>query len=428
MSLDLSHKVVLVWDASGSYTHICESLVTDFARVLYHVPRDEGFPTSIHGLPGEGLDGIEVVADFFDALEVADLCIFTDVGMGGLQEWLRSNGMAVFGCGSGQRLERDRYFLKSVCKKVGIGIASAVPITGLDNLKEVLSEVDDAWVKLSYWRGDKETFHWKGALPSQSHVDELALKMGPYGALAEFVVEQPIGEGKCAEVGVDNIAIVNGLYPETMLWGYEQKDRAYAGTIARLPERLQATLDKLAPVFKAFNYKGPCSTETRETEDGTYFLDMTTRFPEPPSAAQRFMIANLAEVFYEAAHGRMVEPDFIAPIVVQIVVTSEWGADHPLAVKIGRQDRIAVYGHCIVDGQHYAVSPAEIKECMGAVGLGTTLADAMEDAIDAAESIEGRDIAYDKGALEELTEVIQRGNEIGLNWGGSRIEVAHARA
>ena len=130
------------------------------------------------------------------------------------------------------------------------------------------------------------------------------------------------------------------------------------------------------------------------------------------------MIANLAEIYWETAHGRIVEPDFIAPIGVQIVWKSAYGARHPLAVNVGRWDRVTVHGHAVLDGQHYAVSPAELEEQGGAIGLGATVEEALEDAIDAADSIEGREVKYDAGALEKIAEAIQKGNGLGLNWGG----------
>ncbi len=59
MMTDLSRRTVLFWDASGGYTHMAEAVVGDFARVLYYVPWERGFPSTNDALPGEGLDGIE---------------------------------------------------------------------------------------------------------------------------------------------------------------------------------------------------------------------------------------------------------------------------------------------------------------------------------------------------------------------------------
>src|SRR5947209_1341432 len=123
MAGDLSRKTVLMWDASGSYTHMAEAVVNDFARVLYYVPWETGFPVPANILPGEGVDGIERLSDFWNALETADLVVFADVGNYGLQEYLRRQNIPVFGSGSGGALEHDRVLLKSTCEKLGIDVA-----------------------------------------------------------------------------------------------------------------------------------------------------------------------------------------------------------------------------------------------------------------------------------------------------------------
>jgi hypothetical protein len=422
---DLTHKNVLIWDASGSYTHIAQSLVPDFGVVRYFVPWEAGFPSCINALPGIGVDGLERCDDFFDVLDSTDLCIFTDVGMGGLQEWLRHQGMPVFGSGAAEKLERDRWYLKSVCKKVGIGTAEAEPIRGYDELRERLMNSDEeSHIKISYWRGDFETMHHKSPMESRRRLDQLSLDLGPYGPLAKFLIEEHVEAKRCVEVGVDPPAVVDGMYPDTMLWGFEAKDKAYAGTIAPLPDRLRDTIQRLAPILTEFGYRGPLSTETRETPDGTYFLDATCRFPEPPSSLQSFMVANLGEVFWEAAHGRLVEPDYIAQIGVQIVIASKAVVDHPIAVQFSRPDRTAVHGLCVIDGQSYAVSPAKIEECIGAVGMANSLSDAMEEALEVAHSIKGEDLTFDESALATLVETIQTAESLGISWSGRQKEAA----
>jgi phosphoribosylamine-glycine ligase len=413
--IDLSNKTVIVYDSSAGFTHMAEALVGDFGRVLYYSVWDKAFPAVRDYIPGTGLDGIERVYDFFDAIDGVDLVVFPDVGNSGLQEWLRKQGMPVFGSGAGAQLERDRWYLKSVCKRFGIDAADAIPVTGLDNLRNVLGEMDDVFVKMSIFRGDDETFRHLDQVDTTRRLNELMLKMEPYHQRAEFVVEQPI-TGKCVEVGADLPVNVAGVYPRDNLWGYEVKDEAYAGRVGPLPERIQTVVDRLSPILQYFDYRGAMCTETRETRDGSYFLDFTARFGNPPSALQRFMIANWGELMWEAAHGRVVEPEWNAPVGVEIILHSEYGSENPLRVTVGRWDRTVLYGHAAYDGSDYAVSPAQIPECGGACGMGSTLTQALEEAYEVAEAVKGRDLTWDAGALEQLTETIKTGTELGINW------------
>ena len=397
---------------------MAEAVVGEFARVLYYSIWESAFPTVRHYLPGSGLDGIERIYDFFDALDRTDLVVFTDVGNAGLQEYLRRLGMPVFGSGAASQLERDRWFLKSVCQKYQLNCADAIPVTGLDNLRNILGQMSDeeVHVKLSIFRGDSETFKHTDPADTTRRLNELALKMEPYNDRAEFVIEQPIDGDPCVEVGVDLPVNVAGVYPRDAMWGYEIKDEAYAGRVGVLPERLRTVLDKLAPVLEFFNYRGAMSEETRETREGSFLLDFTARFPNPPSALQRFMIDNWGEILWEGANGRVVEPEWLAPVGVEIILRSEYGTENPLRVGVQRWDRTVLYGHAADSGVDYAVSPSEIPECGAACGMGSTLAEAMEEAVEVAQGIKGRDLVWDAGSLEELTEAIKTGEQLGISW------------
>lgn len=416
MAIDLSHKSVLFFDPSGDFVHMAEAVIGDFGAVKYFAPWDRGFPAVRDYVPGTGLDGIERVYDFFDALDETDLVVFPDVGNGGLQEYLRRQGMAVFGSGYAEQLERNRWFLKSICKKYKLECADAIPVTGLENLRQILAEMTDVYVKMSIFRGDDETFHHEDQADTTRRLNELALKMEPYSNHAEFVIEQPISVDNCVEIGADLCANVAGLYPRYNLWGYEAKDRAYAGHAGLLPQRLTSVLEKLEPILREFNYRGTLSTETKECKDGSYFLDFTARCANPPSPLMRFMVQNWGEIMWEAANGRIVEPEFAAPIGVQIILRSEYGAENPLRISVGRWDRTVLFGHCAYEGSDYSISPSEIAECAAACGMGSTLSQALEEAVNTAEGIKGREITWDEGALEELTESIETGDKLGISW------------
>ena len=128
------------------------------------------------------------------------------------------------------------------------------------------------------------------------------------------------------------------------------------------------------------------------------------------------MINNWAELMWEGANGHIVEPEWNAPIGVEIILRSDYGAENPLRVTSDRWDRTVLYGHAQYNGADYAVSPAEIPEIGAACGMGATLEQAIEEAYSVAESIKGREIGWDAGALQDLTEEIQKGNELGINW------------
>ena len=414
---DLQRKIVMFCDLGGDYTHLAEAVVNDFAEVLYWTPSDASFRRARNLLPGIGLAGVERIDDLFDNVDRCDLLVFPDVGEAGLQTHFRSRGMPVFGSGDADRLERDRGFLKKVCAQLDIQTAAGVGIQGVAALRKMLQSDGSLWVKLSWFRGDGETFEYQGPVISRDILNEIEMKLGPYGSLAEFVVESPIADddGPCVEIGLDKFC-ADGNFPSAGLWGYEGKDKVFVGSTARLPDRLRRTQERLRPALKALGYRGALSTETRETNDASYFLDFTGRFGSPPSELQSKMITNLAKILWGYANGEVVEPDFRARYGVQLVMRSSTYEERPIAITIDRPDRTAIHGHCNIDGVDWAVSMNEIAEMGAAIGLGNTMEDAHDEAIEVAESIKGTGVEFDAGALTKALETISEGEKLDIRW------------
>jgi phosphoribosylamine-glycine ligase len=415
---ETSDKTILFFDSGGDYVHVAEAVVPEYKQVLLYVPWESSFSTSKGLLAGIGLDGIEKVSDFFEHLDRADVVVFTDVGNYGLQEWLRARGMPVFGCGAGGKLETDRWKLKEACQQLDILAADASPIHGVEALAQILKKYDDLWIKLSYMRGETETRHHKNWMETEDWLHDLSVRMGPYKSLAQFVIETPIADddGPCVEIGFDTFCS-DGVFPDEILYGYEEKDSAYVGCVGRIPDRLAATRDSLAKLLSELSYRGALSTETREVETGSYLVDLTCRFPSPPSELMSKMISNLGEVIRQVANGEKPTPEYRFKYGAQIVLRSDWFQEHPLAIKVNRPNRTAIHGHCIVNGQEYAVSVSEIAEMGGAIGMGDSMEDAIAEAYEIAESVEGADVKYDSGALNKTLESVKDGLKLDIIWG-----------
>src|SRR5215510_9587494 len=90
-------STVLLFDLSSSFTHVAEALVPQVGRVLYFSPWQSGFPKTKDVLP--------------------------DVGMDGLQEYLREQGHYVCGAGHASVLEQDRLELRREATAAGFSVA-----------------------------------------------------------------------------------------------------------------------------------------------------------------------------------------------------------------------------------------------------------------------------------------------------------------
>lgn len=403
---------VLVYDLSGSYTHIAEALVGQVRQVYYFCPWDSGFPITRNVLPGVGLPGIIRIDDPFSTLEAFDWAVFTDVGAGGLQEDLRRLDIPVCGSGEGSILERDRWHLRTLAQAAGIQVAEAELVHGIDELREVLQEAGPCFVKMSYFRGEMETYKHRSWFQSEIWLNELTLRLGPAGKVIDFIVEEPIEGKPCVEVGFDTY-YADG-FPEKCLWGYEVKDAGFVGFTTPLPDPLLDLQKKTGSMLEGYDYKGPISAEFRVTPDGAFLIDITARFGSPPSEIQSKLTENFAEVLYGVATGERVGPIYSAPIAAQVVMKSEWAEEHALGLEIENMDRVALHGHCQIQKKDYVVSPANLQEFAGAVGWGETTEEAVKAATTAAEGVRGYQVSFNAGALEEAQEIVETGRELGI--------------
>lgn len=417
MPQNLDTKTALIFDAGGDYTHIAEAIALEFGRTLYHVPWESSFSTSRGLVPGIGLENVERCVDFFEHLDDADICIFCDVGSYGLIEHLRRQGMPVFGCGMGGKYETDRLLLKQLCAEQGIQHSEAAPIRGVTNLRKILEAHDNLYVKISYLRGTFESFKHKTWDMTKDKYHRIVAELGPYAEMADFLIEVPIEDedGPCVEIGFDSWC-ADGQFPDTMLFGYEAKDAGFIGRVGNLPDRMLRVRDLLGNGLAAVGYRGALSTETRESEVGSYLIDLTCRFPSPPSELQSRLVANLGAVIWDVAHGAVPNPEYRYRYGAQIVLKSAEFQDHPIPLEIDQPDLVAIHGHCVIDGQDYAVSVSEIEEMAGAIGMGDTLEEAIAMAYEVAEGVSGDGVKYDHGALNEVLECIEKGESLGLTF------------
>lgn len=393
---------------------MAERFAQDFGQVFYHSLWQSGFSCSKDFLPGIGLDNIERVQDFFEIIDKIDMVFFCDVGYGDLQEYLRKQGIPVFGCGRAQVLEIDRRHLKQELKEAGLPTAESRLIRGIDELRKILQKEKDLYVKFSYFRGDMETFHHKDWFASEIWLDNFSLQIGPYGKLATFLIEEPI-EGEAVEVGYDSYA-VDGVFPENIMWGYEIKDAAFVASTNPLPERLRQNSEAWSEILQSYQYRGILSTEVRVTKDNDFLIDATMRCPSPPSEIECALIENFSEIIWEGANGRLIEPVYRARYGAEFILSSDWIVEHPLALRIDRPDQVFIHGHFRIDGNDYAVVPEEFPEFGGAVGIGDTLEDAIGAAFEAAESVDGHRVHFEAAAMSEALETIKAGEKLGLTW------------
>jgi len=415
----LKNKTVMVVD-DGYQVELAKRLSKTFGRVLYFMEwRNNGYPKVEDYYVGQNIEGIESVDNIFDYIYDTDIFIFTHILHGDLQVYLESIGKLVYGARKAEILEIDRSYTKELLTSLGLPVAKYEIVNGTEDLHRYLQKHENNWVKIdAKFRGLFETTHNNKYDLTEHWIDMIEAKLGAVGDTFEFMIDENLDGG--IEIGGEFICS-NGLWQNKNLYGIEIKNKGYIGRVlerGKAPKVITDITDKLSPIFKAFGYKGNYSDEIRVTKDGKgYLIDPTCRFPTPPGYLMQHMYKNFDEIIYKTAIGMVVEPEYEHEYGVELLMTSRINETNFLPLYIPDEYRDNVYlNHFTMKGKQ----PFVCKNDGGFVGSVTASADTIEEAIEQAEeivdSIEGMGLEYDIYSLKRATDEIEKLEELGINF------------
>ena len=333
------------------------------SRVIYCNPEVRAFPSIKQGCLGRGFEGVEHVKEFWPHLQDIDLFVFPDSNLSRLQRHLETQGCKVWGSREGQDFEQRRKFFMETLDQLGMDVAPYVEIVGLDALREHLRDKEDKWIKVSHWRGDMETTHWRNWRLDEGWLDWMAVNLGPLKKLFTFLVFDAIETD--LEIGGDTYNVL-GKWPSLMLNGFEGKDKTYMATVMKrgdMPDQIQDILEAFAPLLANCDYRNHISFEVRVKGDKAYWNDATQRAGMPSSASQQLLYENYPEIVWAGANGELLDPEPAYLFSIETIITSKGGGhDCWDAVEVPRAiERFCRFSNCcIVDGL-YCFPPDELK-------------------------------------------------------------------
>jgi hypothetical protein len=403
----------------GLFVHVAEALARGFKRVLYGVGLRGVAPKACQAYIGKGLDGgVERVTDVFEAARRSDLVIFPDVYTADLAGEMKKQGKPVFGATPAVAdLETDRWATRQLIRDVGLPVVKAKRIVGIDALADDLQRTEDKWVKGTLYRGDVETWHHLDWFRSKSKVRSLQDKLGPCGQSCTFVVEDSIDDA--VEVGID-AAVVGGVFPLTVSYGYEDKGAGYVGKVedyAKLPKPIVEVCEKFGPILRERKYTGFLSLEIRVTKTGIpYFIDPACRAGLPPSESYMELFSNWPAFITAAANGKLIDLEPSAKYSAQLQLTSEFAREHFLAWDIPKEAKrwTKLQNHFRQHGVDYNCPNGDTL-----VGAVTGIGDATDlrvDVLGRAETLKADSLDYDAAALSRLMETIEKGRSYGIDF------------
>jgi hypothetical protein len=365
----------------GLFLPWADMLSRGFKKVYYHTPWEKGFPKLADMIIGDGYERIERCDDIFDIIDDVDLFCFPDIGFNGLQVHLEKYGKKVWGSKKADDMEVYREYFMNVVENVGLSVPKYEKIKGLGNLKLLLKDKTDKYIKVSKFRGDFETHHYRSWREDEGFFDKWAVQFGPLKEEIRFLVIDPIKTE--IEDGYDGYT-VDGKFPKQAIHGIECKDKGYLCAVQdynSLPEQIIKVNEAMVEKLSEYRYRNNFSTEVRITDDDFYFIDPTCRCGSPPSQIMAELLDNWCDIVWHGAHGELVEMSPIYKYGVQTVMNLKWDAGNWGIADFPKEIRqwVKCGNSCEVDGR-ICYPPQEDHDTMigWVCGAGNTLEEAIE--------------------------------------------------
>lgn len=425
--IDLSKKTACVID-NGTTIEVAIRLSKDFGKVYYTTLARDAFARMNKEFIGVGIENIHVISqaetpgisDIWDLLDEIDIFVFPDINFGELQLHLESLGKRVFGSRDGEQLENDRIFCKEAMEEVDLAVLPYKTLIGTEALREYLKKHDNVWIKISKFRGIFETFKSKNYRISESELDRLDVKLGPFRKTTEFIVEDDFPDS--IEIAYDG-PCVDGIYASKSLIGVEVKDLGYIARFldnSKFPKEVTEWNSKMSSYFKNYRYRNFIGPEIRiNKKRKSYMTDFAARHGNPPSPVYMEFYSNYSEFIWLASEGKLIDLipykdyEWAAQVSMTCVDASKYETPLEFPDKIRQFVKLK---YCTKRGKTYSIIPQfnEDDKIGDLIGMGKTLEDAFEMIEENAKLIESSGVDFNLDAIDLAIKEMDKIREFGF--------------
>lgn len=416
---DFKTKSVCMVD-NGVYTELAAKLAETFGKVYYTSPWVADYPSSYHVFLGEGFSDFERVNDIWDIVDDVDLFVFPESHQGPLQNYLQAQGKRVWGSRNGDELELYREDAREYIESLGIPQPPYEVVKGMSALRKYIKSRDKEklWVKISRTRGDTETFSVEGYNLAKNHLDELEAEFGPMAEYRSFVVEENLPD--TFDLAIDTYCI-DGKYPSKSLLGHEQKDQGYIGVVKdwnEFPPNIADGYQKMSDALSQYQYRNFFAMEFRVGKSEMYLSDPCMRVGSPIFELELNMMENLAEILWEGAEGKLVDPVYKGKYGYEVLVQSQWVDEHPLLLEFPEKYRDQIklrYAAQFPDGLW--ILPQKAGPIFGAVvAYGDSIDDCVAEVEEISNQIKGQNVEAFTGSADKLKENLKEMEAWGIQF------------
>lgn len=389
-------------------------------EVKYYSNWEKSQPQSSDFEPGNNFEHLQKEKDFFKWIDWADCVVNFDVYDNSTIAFLRQKypNKSIFGSGKGEWLENSRWKVKQWVKEQNLPLQKSYLIKGLTKLRKFIKEKPGHYIKTDLFRSDCESFPAKDYKVVEARLNGLVIK---YGAMAEeinFIAEEMLDTK--VEIGFDGFFWGEDFVQECFL-GYEKDKEVIVDkkfSIKDLPSECKEWLNKLKPLLKSLDYRGPFSIEWMCFKDKWFALDICARSMSPGGSGYPQWIKNFPELIYKIGKKENVSMQTETNFISAVFLESKRAEKEDVYIKLKKDDRdkVKFMSACQnKEGDYFAVKPCTTVAVP--IGSGKTWKEAIEsvkknsDLVDADEIDKGN-----IGQLEKVEEIIGNGQKIGINF------------
>ena len=225
----------------------------------------------------------------------------------------------------------------------------------------------------------------------------------------------------CIEIACDSYSI-DGKFPSYCAWGIEQKAQSYIGRFtpsSQMPKQLREINEALAPTLAKYEYRGwGPAVETRIDRKGTaWVLDPSCRETEPPGSLLLEWYTNIAEIIWEGADGKLVDPVPQGKWGAELLIQSDYAAEHwqPVDYPKEIEHNVKLRFATMIDERMYCVpGPAKLTSIGAVVATSDTMEGAIEKVTEIAGQIQGFGIRTDPASLQAVKKDFGRLRDFGI--------------
>lgn len=420
---DIPYITACFVDHGGLYLPLAQKLSESYKRIIYFDPCERAFPKVNESIVANGFEGIDRVESFWPLKSEIDLFIFPDSQGSGLQIELASQGFPVWGSRTSENLEQSREHFHQVLEDVGLEVPAFQRIVGLEKLRKYLADQTDKYIKISKYRGSLETCHWRGMDDDEGMLDSWAVKFGGVKDRIPFLVFDAIDTD--LEIGGDTYCI-NGQWPESMMDGFECKDKGYFGafkSLGDMPEQTQSVLEAFGPVLGRHGHANFWSMEIRVVGDSFFFIDATPRGPLPGIGSQMEVYANLPEIILAGAGGELIQPEPTALFAAECALIQKnekqsWGSVE-VPGKLRRWMKLG--GSCLVNGRTWFPPDESHENEIGwLVAIGDTPKETVDTMLEQADQLPDG-VEANTDCLVDLLKEIHQAEDEGIEFTDQKV-------